>query len=121
MMLGTWTNRLHVKIITLKVGSKKHGLCVRDSFQFADFLIYLCVYSYIKKTTQIMLFENRNCLVENKYVVLFSQWVNVQATQSLISAKKVSPFSMNFGARLEPLFSLACAHKLLRWGGPKLK
>lgn len=108
-MLGTWTNRLHVKIITLKVGSKKHGLCVRDSFQFADFLIYLCVYSYIKKTTQIMLFENRNCLVENKYVVLFSQWV------------KVSPFSMNFGARLEPLFSLACAHKLLRWGGPKLK
>lgn len=48
-MLGTWTNRLHVKIITLKVGSKKHGLCVRDSFQFADFLIYLCVYSYIKK------------------------------------------------------------------------
>lgn len=68
-----------------------------------------------------MLFENRNCLVGNRYTVLFSQWVNVQATQSLTSAKKVSPFSMNFGARLGPLFSLACAHKLLRWGGPKLK
>lgn len=69
----------------------------------------------------MMLFENRNCLVENRYTVLFSQWVNVQATQSLTSAEKVSPFSMNFGARLGPLFSFACAYTLLRWGGPKLK
>lgn len=68
-----------------------------------------------------MLFENRNCLVENRCTDLFSHWVNAQATQSLTSAKKVSPFSMNFGASLGPLFSLACAHEMLRWGGPKLK